>query len=91
MQVWRAFFTTFGLVFLAELGDKTQLTTMLMAAQSKAIWPVFFGSVLALACSSFICVTAGSVIMRYIAPQYIRLGAGIAFLVVGTLLLLGKG
>ena len=68
--VWRAFFTTFGLVFLAELGDKTQLTTMLMAAQSRAIWPVFFGSVLALACSSFICVTAGSVIMRCCPPAY---------------------
>ncbi|NLJ33161.1 MAG: TMEM165/GDT1 family protein [Firmicutes bacterium] len=90
-MVWRAFFTTFGLVFLAELGDKTQLTTMLMAAQSKLVWPVFFGSVLALACSSFICVVAGSVIMRYIAPQHIRLGAGVAFLLIGALLLVGKG
>ena len=64
--MWKVFFTTFGLVFLAELGDKTQLATMLMATQCKATWAVFLGSAAALVLSSLIGVLAGSLIVRYV-------------------------
>ena len=71
----KTFILTFCLVFLAELGDKTQLATMLMAAKSNCIWLVFFGSTLALAASSLIGVLAGGMPTKhilkaiYIMPQ----------------------
>lgn len=83
-------FTTFILVFIAELGDKTQLATMLMAAQNKSIWPVFLGASLALVCSSLLGVFTGSIISKYIPANYIQNGAAISFIIIGVLLLLGK-
>src|SRR5690554_5502799 len=81
---------TFFLIFLAELGDKTQLATMLMAAKSESIWLVFIGSSLALTASSLIGVLAGSILTKYIPQSYIHYASGIAFLVIGILLISGK-
>ncbi|HZK38467.1 MAG TPA: TMEM165/GDT1 family protein [Clostridia bacterium] len=81
--------TTFCMVFLAELGDKTQLQTMLLASQSKNIWPVFIGSSLALVFSSFLGVCASTVLTKYIPPHYLQTGAGCVFIVIGILTLLG--
>ena len=86
----KTFLMTFFLIFLAELGDKTQLATMLMAAKSKSIWMVFFGSAFALAASSLLGVLAGSVITRYVPQEYIHFGSGIAFIIIGILLIAGK-
>lgn len=88
--MWKTIFSTFLLVFLAELGDKTQLSTMLLASKSKSIWYVFFGSAIALILSSFLGVLAGSVINKYIPAFYIQLFSGIAFIVIGILLVCGK-
>lgn len=82
--------TTFWLIFLAELGDKTQLATMLMATKSRSIWHVFIASASALTLSSLLGVLAGSIINKYIPQNYIQTGAGLGFLVIGILLLLGK-
>lgn len=81
---------TFFLVFIAELGDKTQLATMLLSAKSNSLVTVFIGSSLALICSSFIGVFAGAYITRYIPPQYIQNSAGILFIAMGLLILSGK-
>jgi len=81
---------TFFLIFLAELGDKTQLATMLMAAKTKSIWLVFFGSAFALAASSLLGVLAGSLITKYIPESYIHYGSGVAFIIIGILLISGK-
>lgn len=80
----------FCLIFLAELGDKTQLATMMMAAKSKSIWTVFAGSVLALATSSLIGVVAGGMLTKYIPQQYIQYASGLAFIIIGILLISGK-
>jgi putative Ca2+/H+ antiporter (TMEM165/GDT1 family) len=90
MLFWHAFVATFSLVFLAELGDKTQLAVLLMAAQDRPMWGVFFGSVSALVLSSLIAVLMGTVLSNYICPALIQKGAGIAFIFIGFLLLAGK-
>lgn len=87
----RAFAVTFGLVFLAELGDKTQLTTMLLAARARSPVLIFVGAGMALVLSSLIGVVFGEALTRLVPLRYIQLGAGGAFVVIGALLLLGKG
>lgn len=89
-MVWKVILSTFCLVFVAELGDKTQLATMLLAAKSTSPLSVFIGSAVALVMSSLVGVLAGAAITRVIPPQYIQLGAGVAFVVLGILLILGK-
>jgi len=88
--MWKSIFTAFFLVFLAELGDKTQLSTMMLASKSKSIWFTFIGSASALILSSLIGVLAGSFINKFIPPFYIQFCSGIAFLIIGSLLVLGK-
>jgi len=88
--MWKTILTTFILVFLAELGDKTQLSTMMLATKAESIWHVFIGSASALVLSSLIGVFAGSLLNKIIAPQYLQIGAGIGFIIIGVLLLLGK-
>lgn len=82
--------STFICVFLAELGDKTQIQTMLLAAKSNSILPVFIGASLALVASSVIGVLAGSIITKYIPPHYIQNAAGMVFIILGIMILLGK-
>ncbi len=87
---WKTMLTTFGLVFLAELGDKTQLATMLIATQSKSLLSVFLGSAIALVFSAAAGVILGAALTRYIPTSYLQSGAGVAFVAIGLLLLLGK-
>lgn len=87
---WKTVLTTFGLVFLAELGDKTQLATMLLAARSESPLSVFLGSATALVMSSLVGVLAGGIVTRLVPQHYIELGAGVAFVVLGLLLITGK-
>jgi putative Ca2+/H+ antiporter (TMEM165/GDT1 family) len=87
---WRVFITTFGVIFLAEMGDKTQLAAMTMAAQTKRPWAVLIGASLALACVSAIGVLVGSALSNYLPLEWIKRVAAIAFIVIGILILLGK-
>lgn len=75
--------TTFSLVFLAELGDKTQLATLLLSSDSDSKLSVFVGSAGALMLCSLLAVLAGTAASRYIPENYIKIGAGIAFVAVG--------
>ncbi|MDW7650804.1 MAG: TMEM165/GDT1 family protein [Bacillota bacterium] len=89
-MVFKAFLTTFALVFLAELGDKTQLATMLMVSQGQSAKIVFLGAASALVLSSLIGVLAGAWLTRVFPPNVLQTGAGVAFMIIGLLLLLGK-
>ena len=82
--------TTFGMIFLAELGDKTQLATLSFAAESKSPLAVFVGSAGALILTSLLAVLLGSVVARFIPDHYIRVGAGGLFMVLGAWMLLGS-
>ncbi len=76
--------TVFGTVFLAELGDKTQLATMLFASSSSTnLLTVFVGASLALILSSAVGVAVGGTMAQYIDPKYISYVAGTGFLLVG--------
>ena len=86
----RVLLTTFGIIFLAEMGDKTQLAAMTMAADTKRPWAVFLGASLALAAVSALGVLVGSVIGTYVPLEWVKRVAAMAFIVIGVLMLLGK-
>jgi len=88
---WKLLATTFGAVFVAELGDKTQLATLSLSSGKVNRLSVFIGSASALVCTSLIAVLAGEIISRYIPPQYIRRGAGAIFIALGLLYIFRKG
>jgi putative Ca2+/H+ antiporter (TMEM165/GDT1 family) len=87
---FRVLLTTFGIIFLAEMGDKTQLAAMTMAAQTKKPWAVFVGASLALAAVSALGVLVGSVIGDYVPLEWVKRGAAVAFIIIGILMLAGK-
>ena len=87
---FRILLTTFGIIFLAEMGDKTQLAAMTMAAQTKRPWAVFIGSSLALVAVSALGVVVGSVIGEYVPLEWVKRVAAVAFIVIGILMLAGK-
>jgi len=87
---WRVLLTTFGVIFLAEMGEKTHLAAMTMAAQTRRPWAVFLGAALALTAVSAIGVVVGSVIGDYIPLVWLKRVAAIAFILIGVLILLGK-
>jgi putative Ca2+/H+ antiporter (TMEM165/GDT1 family) len=76
--------TIFGTVFLAELGDKTQLATMLFATNkenSKIM--IFVAAALALVLATLIAVIAGHCIGKFIKPKYLSWIAGVGFIIIG--------
>lgn len=76
--------TVFITVFIAELGDKTQLATLLFAADKEVSkWSVFFGASLALILTSAIGVLAGGVISNYISARHLSYVAGVGFIGIG--------
>lgn len=76
--------TVFGIVFLAELGDKTQLATLLFASKSPGnLVAVFVGASLALVVASAIGVVAGGVLAQYLNPRLLTYIAGAGFIVIG--------
>ncbi len=87
---WKVFFATFGVVFLAELGDKTQLASLNLAAESKMPWLVFLASVSAYAVITLITVLLGDTIAKHVKPEYIRYGAASLFVVMGVLMFADK-
>jgi putative Ca2+/H+ antiporter (TMEM165/GDT1 family) len=85
MNLWPIFMT----VFLAELGDKTQLATLLFAAeQNTSKVGVFLASAGALVLSSLIAVLVGSQLSAYIPPRVLKMVAGIGFIAIGIWVLI---
>lgn len=80
------FTSTFFTIFLAELGDKTQIATLLMSAESHSPWLVFAGAASALVATSLIGVCLGRWLSTRLSPRTLDIGAGITLLVVAALL-----
>lgn len=88
---WKLLASTFAAVFLAEIGDKTQLATLSLAAGGSSRWVVFAGSALALIATSAIAVLAGAALARIIPPLWLKRGAGALFILLGVVFLLARG
>ena len=86
----KLFFSTFLAIFLAEMGDKTQLATMSMAAGAKSRWSVFLGASLGLVLTSALAVLGGDIVSRYVPANWVKRGAGLLFLVLGAIYLFGS-
>lgn len=82
---WKIFLTVFATVLIAELGDKTQLATMLFASDREVSkYLVFFAASAALIVASAIGVLAGSLLSAYISEKYLHYIAGAGFILIGA-------
>lgn len=81
---WKLAAVAFGTLFLAELGDKTQLAVFSLAAGNRRPWPVFIGASAALVVVTFIGTFLGGTITKYIPPSTLQLVAGLLFVVIGA-------
>lgn len=86
------FLKAFGLVFLAEMGDKTQLSTLGLASSAgkTAAHPalaIFLGSAFALVCTSAVAALGGAWISEHVNLKYVRMASGALFIVFGVICL----
>ncbi len=86
----KAFWVTLVTVFLAELGDKTQLAALMLAAREKRFLPVFAGAALALVLASAVGVAAGRLLGDLLPVKHLRLLSGTIFILLGIFMLWGK-
>ncbi len=81
---WKILATVFVAVFIAEMGDKTQLATMLFASDKEVgKWTIFCGASLALVAASGIGVLAGGAISSVISEKHLHYIAGAGFVIIG--------
>jgi Ca2+/H+ antiporter, TMEM165/GDT1 family len=84
---FQEFFTAFVTIFLAEIGDKTQLATLLMSAESHSPWIVFAGAATALLATSLVGVLVGRWLARRISGETLQTLTGAGMLLIAVLLL----
>ncbi|MDH5567362.1 MAG: TMEM165/GDT1 family protein [Myxococcales bacterium] len=85
----RLFFTVFSTIFVAELGDKTQLATLLYASEAEnPKLTVFLASAAALVLTSALGVLAGSILSASVSPKILSWVAGLGFIAIGLWTLL---
>jgi Ca2+/H+ antiporter, TMEM165/GDT1 family len=84
---WSTFLSTFITIFLAEMGDKTQLATLLMSAQSQSPWIVFLGAGSALIATSLVGVLLGRYLAKVLSPKTLDIAAGVLLMIISILLL----
>ena len=84
---WKLITLAFGLLFLAELGDKTQLAVFTLVAQYKDPWSVFLGASVALILVTLLGAFFGHLVTRYVPTVYLQVGAGLLFFGIGAAIL----
>ena len=87
---WKIFATTFGTIFLAELGDKTQFAAVAASSQTKSVFSVLLAVVLALSLAGCLGVVAGQVLGELISPEKLKWISGSLFIAVGMWVLFSK-
>ncbi|HOW87761.1 MAG TPA: TMEM165/GDT1 family protein [Candidatus Omnitrophota bacterium] len=86
----KVFLATFSAIFFAELADKTQLVGITMSAKTGKPLSVFLGSVAGYMLVTLISVVLGTLLAKYIKPEFIRYGGATAFVVIGFLMFFNK-
>ena len=87
---WKILGTAFLTLFLAELGDKTQLAVITMSAKTESKLAVFLGASIALVLVSLLGVVVGGVLSQYVPTEWLQRIVAVAFIVIGVLMLFGK-
>ena len=80
---WNALLTTFGLILMAELGDKTQLAVLAQTCKYRRPWAVFLGASLALTAVTALGTAGGQLVSQLVPPSVLRWAAALAFVVMG--------
>lgn len=86
----KTFFTLFIMIFLAELGDKTQGALVTFVAKEGKAFPALLGAVLGFTVSSIVAVTLGILLHRFISPDIIKKVAALVFVAIGVAMYFGK-
>ena len=86
---WKLFASTFAAIFLAEMGDKTQIATLSLAGSGSSRWVVFVASALALVSTSAVAVLLGELVSRHVPAIWVKRAAGLVFVVLGLIYLIG--
>lgn len=87
---WKIFGTAFLTLFLAELGDKTQLAVITMTAKGESKLAIFLGASLALIAVTGLAVIFGGVIAQIVPTEWLQRIVAAAFIIIGVLMLFGK-
>lgn len=87
---WKIFGTAFLTLFLAELGDKTQLAVITMTAKTDSKLSVFLGASAALVVVTLLAVLFGGLLTQYVPAEWLQRIVAIAFITIGVLMLWGK-
>lgn len=87
---WKVFLATLSAIFFAELADKTQLVGITMASKTGKPLSVFLGSVAGYMLVTLISVILGTLLAKYLRPEWIRYAGATAFIVIGFLMFFNK-
>ncbi len=87
---WKVFLLSFSTIFLAELGDKTQLSCIMLSIQTKRAFSVFLGASLALIILTLVGVVFAQFITQWISPKWFKKISAIFFIGIGVLILFEK-
>jgi Ca2+/H+ antiporter, TMEM165/GDT1 family len=87
---WKIFGTAFVTLFIAELGDKTQLAVITMTASTESKFSVFVGAALGLVAVTLVGVLVGGILSQYVPTEWLQRIVAAAFIIIGVLMLLGK-
>ncbi len=85
---WKLVVTTFVVIFLAELGDKTQLAVLSGASSTRKFWEVFIGASLALIASTLIAALLGEQLANHLPERLIKVCSGVAFVAIGLYIII---
>jgi Predicted membrane protein len=83
MLNWQVFFLAFSTLFIAEMGDKTQLAVFSLVADTRAPLAVFFGASIALSIVTLIGIFFGGLVTKIVPIHYLKLGSGLLFTGIG--------